>query len=97
MVEVVWTKEAEDWLKDIHGYIAQDNPSAALRTVLGSHERVGTLSQFPDIGHVYREEANGLVRVLNYGHYRIAYLRTSTLIYVLGVFHGAMEIERYFR
>lgn len=29
MGEVRWTAEAESWLREIHDYIAQDNPSAA--------------------------------------------------------------------
>ncbi len=29
MAKIVWTEEAERWLKDIHDYIAQDNPVAA--------------------------------------------------------------------
>jgi toxin ParE1/3/4 len=31
--EVRWTAEAAHWLHEIHEYIAQDNPEAALRTV----------------------------------------------------------------
>jgi plasmid stabilization system protein ParE len=33
MAELTWTTEAERWLRDIHDYIAQYNPSAAIRTV----------------------------------------------------------------
>ncbi len=29
MAELRWTKEAEQWLQDIHEYIARDNPTAA--------------------------------------------------------------------
>ena len=29
MAEVNWTDEAEEWLLDIHDFIAQDNPAAA--------------------------------------------------------------------
>jgi len=31
MAELIWTAEAERWLRDIHDYIAQDNPSADCR------------------------------------------------------------------
>ncbi|MBT9137721.1 MAG: hypothetical protein DDT31_00260 [Syntrophomonadaceae bacterium] len=30
MGEINWTEEAERWLKDIHGYIAQDSPESAV-------------------------------------------------------------------
>ena len=37
-----------------------------------------------------------LVRILLYGHYRIAYVVKDTSdISILGVFHGALDIERY--
>jgi toxin ParE1/3/4 len=35
LAELNWTREAEHWLKDIHDYIAADNPDAAGRTVNG--------------------------------------------------------------
>jgi len=35
MAEVAWTEEACRWLEDIFEYIAQDNPQAASRVVLG--------------------------------------------------------------
>lgn len=34
MGRVRWTAEAERWLREIHDYIAQDNPAAAFRTGL---------------------------------------------------------------
>lgn len=35
MAKVVWTAEAERWLRDIHDYIAEDNPPAAARVIAG--------------------------------------------------------------
>ncbi|MGH9884644.1 MAG: type II toxin-antitoxin system RelE/ParE family toxin, partial [bacterium] len=38
------------------------------------------------------------VRILLYGHYRILYLpEQDGIIYILGVFHGAMELKRHFK
>lgn len=31
MAELIWTAEAERWLRDIHDYIAQDNLAATRR------------------------------------------------------------------
>jgi plasmid stabilization system protein ParE len=33
MAKIRWTSEAEKWLKDIHDYIASDNPAAAAKAV----------------------------------------------------------------
>ena len=77
MVEINWTHEAQVLLKDIHGYIALDNPDAAQRTIEGIFARVQLLKRHPRLGHRYEAEATREVRILLYGHYRIAYLIRS--------------------
>ncbi|MCA9457749.1 MAG: type II toxin-antitoxin system RelE/ParE family toxin [Nitrospira sp.] len=96
MAEIRWTEEAHRWLHDIFDYIAADNPEAAQKVVSGIYEKAQVLKRFPEIGHKYRTETVGEIRILLYGHYRIAYLlRSSTNIDILGVFHGALNIDRY--
>ena len=95
MAEITWTEEAERWLRDIFDYIASDNPQAAARTVQGIYERAQVLASHPEIGHRYPPSARN-VRILLYGHYRIAYLvKDDGNIDILGVFHGALDITRY--
>jgi plasmid stabilization system protein ParE len=96
MAEVNWTDEAEQWLRDIHDFIAQDNPAAAARIVEGIHEKARLLVRFPQLGHRYEEVPDREVRVLLFGHYRIAYLvKGDGSVDILGVFHGALDIQRY--
>lgn len=96
MGQVRWTREAEIWLRDIHAYIAQNNPAAAQRTVERIYRKAEVLRDFPQIGYVYRPRSGEPVRILLYGHYRIAYrIKSGDDIDVLGVFHGALDIDRY--
>jgi toxin ParE1/3/4 len=96
MAEISWTAEAERWLRDIHDYIAEENPEAASRVVEGIYEKVQLLRQFPELGHRYERTPNQHIRILLYGHYRIAYLiKPDGHIDILGVFHGALDINRY--
>jgi len=100
MAEIRWSEEAQYWLRDIHDYIAADNPGAAAKVIAGiiyeKDEKAQVLRHFPEIGHKYRTEAEGDIRILLYGHYRIAYLsRSPVAIDILGVFHGALDIDRY--
>jgi len=82
--------------EDIHKYIAKDNPQAAARVVEGIYEKARILSEFPEIGYHYRKVPEGDIRVLLYGHYRIAYLfRKQDVVEILGVFHGALDMKRY--
>ncbi len=96
MAEIRWTVEAEKWLKNIYDYIAQDDPRAAAKVVEGIYGKAQLLKEYPEIGYRYRSEPEGEIRILLYGHYRIAYLLAGNeLIDILGVFHGALEIDRY--
>ena len=95
MATIAWTDEARRWLEDIFEHIAADNPEAAFRTVQGIYERAQVLATFPEIGHRYQLSQRN-VRILLYGHYRIAYLvKDDGNIDVLGVFHGSLDITRY--
>jgi toxin ParE1/3/4 len=94
--EVRWTLEAARWLHEIHDYIAQDNPEAALRTVRGIHRLAESLVSFPECGYLYQRQPERNIRVLLYGHYHIAYLvKPAGGVDILGVFHGALDIDRY--
>lgn len=96
MAEIRWTQEAATWLEDIYKYIAQDDPTAAHRVVTGIYDRAQILQDFSRLGYLYRDESDGEVRVLLYGHYRIAYLlKSGDSVEILGVFHGALDIDRY--
>lgn len=96
MAIIRWTAEAERWLKDIHEYIARDSQAAAVNVITGIYEKAQTLVQFPEMGYKYRSEPEGEIRILLYGHYRIAYLlRAKDFIDILGVFHGSLDIDRY--
>ncbi len=95
MAGLRWTTEAQTWLKDIYDYIAQDNPVAAANVANGIFEKAQLLLEFPEIGYRYESSDFGDVRILLYGHYRIAYVVNNDVIDILGVFHGALDIEKY--
>ena len=96
MAKVNWTDEARRWLQEIYDYIATDNPDAAYRTVTEIHNKAGLLGQYPEMGASYRGDRR--VRILVSGQYRIAYvIKSSTDIDVIGVFHGALDLDRILR
>ena len=97
MAQVIWTAEAELWLRDIFDYIAADNPDAAARVVGELYTAVQSLRQHPRLGQRYRHIAGREVRVLLHDAYRIGYLvrQDTGDIEILGVFHAALPIERY--
>ncbi len=96
MAEINWAAEAERWLKDIHDYIAKDNPAAAIRVINDIYAKVQLLHEFPELGYRYDRYPRRDIRIILYGHYRIAYLiKSDENIDVLGVFHGSLDIDYY--
>ena len=96
MAEIRWTDEAVHWLSEIHAHISKDSIEIANKVVDEIFEKVQILESFPKIGYKYADRDD--VRVLLYGHYRIAYfIKEKEKIDILGVFHGALDIEKYLK
>jgi plasmid stabilization system protein ParE len=96
LAEINWTHESEIWLRDIDEYIAADNPIGAAETVLKIFEKAQLLGNHPRLGYRYEAENSREIRILLCEHYRITYLiKPDGNIDILGVFHGALDIERY--
>ena len=96
MAKVVWTSEAEQWLRRIHDYIAADKPASAFRVVESLYRRAEILASFPDVGHTWTSPSGRQVRILLWSHYRIVYVQNPPdEIHIVGVFHGAMDLKRY--
>ena len=96
MAELTWTAEAERWLHDIPDFIAQNNPTDAIRTVGTLYQKAEIPREFPESGYRYWQRPDRHIRILLHDHYRIAYvIKSSGGIDILGAFHGALSIDRY--
>lgn len=96
MATVRWTGESERWLKNIFDYIAQEGyPDRAKQFVSELIRKGDSLRVFPEVGSVYLSRNNVDIRVVYYGHYRIAYHIKDDVVFILGVFHGRMLLEDY--
>ncbi|MFT3906621.1 MAG: type II toxin-antitoxin system RelE/ParE family toxin [Steroidobacteraceae bacterium] len=95
MAQIRWTLEAQRWLEDIFEFISVENPEAASRTISGIFDRAQILADHPEVGYRY-SVSNRYVRILLYGHYRITYLVSDDgNVDILGVFHSALDLNRY--
>ncbi len=96
MAEIVWTNQAVECLAAIHDHISMDSSSAADRVVASIYDRVQQLRQHPRLGQRYAAIEDREVREILFGHYRIPYLvRNESRLEILGVFHAAMDINKY--
>ncbi len=93
---IVWTDEALRCLENIHDYIKADRPVAADRVAAGIYKKVQILRTSPRLGWRFVSIKDREVRIILYGNYRIAYwIRSETHIDIIGIFHAAMDIDRY--
>ena len=55
MVNINWTDEASFWLKDIHDYIALDNPKIAKKVINEIFTKTQILTSFPKIAYLIKD------------------------------------------
>ena|SRR5689334_18787826 len=90
------TATAEDDLKEIWSYIAQDNPEAANRVIKEITRKFVTLRDHPHIGRQQDKLLLNL-RSLSVKGYIIFYQPCEDRVEILRVMHGARDIESVFR
>ena len=96
MAKIRWTDEAVFWLQEIYDYISKDGKNIANKVINEIYEKVQILEIMPKVGYKYQNRDD--VRILLYGHYRIAYfIKDEKTIDILGIFHGSLDIERYLK
>jgi len=89
-MRIQWTKGAERNLDQVEEYIAQDNPRAAVNTVLKIIKAVKLLEEQPAMGRVGRV-VDTRELVISGTPYIVPYRVKNDRIQILRVLHGAMQ------
>ena len=89
-MQIRWTKGASQNLEHIEEYIAQDNPIAAIDTVLKVIETVELLVEHPAMGRHGRVVGTRELVIAN-TPYIVPYRVKGSCIEILRVLHGAMQ------
>ncbi len=95
MGKVVWTEESVNWLERIKIYVSQNSTIASDKLIKNIINESLILEKFPNIGLLYKKLSEREVRILIYGHYKIAYWIKDEFVEILGVFHDKMIIDNY--
>jgi len=82
-------------LREIGGYIAQDNTAAALRFLELLRAKCESLGEMPGMGRE-REELGAGLRSFAAGRYVIFYREREDGIEVVRVLHGARDVDSLF-
>lgn len=94
--KIYWANIAEDDLKSIIFYIAEESPTNA-RTIFGKiKEKASSLTQFPERGRIIPELQDhgiSLYRELIVAPWRIIYRVSDKKVYVLSVLDSRQNVE----
>ena len=94
--KIEWAKVAENDLKGIIEYIADDSPANALKILKGIQQKASSLYTLPDRGRVVPElQDQGILiyRELIIPPWRIIYRISERKVYVLSVLDARQNIE----
>jgi len=95
MVQINWSIQANEDLKDMAQYISKDSRQYAKRQVRKIKDRVKILKSHLRAGKMTPEFENEKVRELVEGNYRIIYyISNEKRIDILTVHHGARALNR---
>jgi addiction module RelE/StbE family toxin len=95
LIRIKWLDLAVDDLDDIAGYISQDNPEAARRTVRRLWTAVKSLAEQPEIGRPGRVHGTREL-VVSDTPFVVPYRVVGSEIEILRVLHGARDWPKSF-
>jgi len=94
-VSTVVSPQAQEDLREVHRYIARDNPAAARREIARIKEAIKTLADGGVDGREVFLESGERVRLWLVSSYRVYYRRLGKVLQVIRVYHQARRpIER---
>ena len=88
-----WAEVASNDLESIYSYIALDSHAYASSMILRIIELVDSLPEFPFQGPVVPELDRDELRQITVKGYRVIYRVAEHTIDVLGVIHGARDLQ----
>jgi len=94
---VKWTEAALDDLDNIAAYIARDSQFYASVVVREIRDAARSISSMPLRGRMVPELGDETVREIFVRQYRLVYRIKQDSIYLVGIIHGARDLDALFR
>jgi plasmid stabilization system protein ParE len=94
-MKVKWNVRARNKLQQIVNYIAEDNPTAAIKYGNEIFSRTEKLLEFPNAGFVYQVNGQHIIRKIVIGKTKtIFYRATDNAIYILALHDNRQLLKR---
>ncbi len=95
MVQIKWTHQARQDLKEIKEFISKDSFVYAQNTIKNIRIKTEILKSFIQIGRQVPEYEDQKIRELIQGNYRIIYYAPNNkTAFILAVIHGARNLKK---
>lgn len=95
MIRLELSPEAEQDLESIGDYIAKDNPRRAMSFVRELKAQCRKITNAPK-GYRERPELGKGIRFCAYGNYVVIFYEDPSLVRIVRILHGSMDIEAEF-
>lgn len=81
-LEIVWTKAAQNQLREIFEYISIDSVQNALLVINDLTHAVGKIAEHPEKHKVdqYKKENEGTYRAFEKHHFRVSYRKENQIV-----------------
>ena len=90
---ILWTRQAQEDLREVRAFIARDAPATASAFVRRLRQSVERLRMFPCSGQIVPELGREEIRELLKGDYRIIYRVAEHRVEILTVYHSARLLD----
>jgi toxin ParE1/3/4 len=94
--QIIWTERAQEELRSITTYIAQDSIANAIAVNRKIRERISGLAVFPNAGRLVPETSARTYRQVIVFKYRVIYRVEKENVFIVAVIHGARNFRSAF-
>lgn len=96
-LEIVWTKPAQNHLKEIYDYISKESDKAAIKVINDLVIAVENVAKYPEKHKIdqYKKDNDGTYRAFEKHHFRVSYRNENEIIRILRVRHTKMNPKEH--
>lgn len=95
--KIVWTKPAQNQLKEIYKYISEESVQNAINVINDLTHAVENIVEHPEKHKIdqYKKDNDGTYRAFEKHHFRISYRNEKQIIRVLRIRHTKMNPKKH--
>jgi addiction module RelE/StbE family toxin len=95
--EIVWTKPAQNQLREIYKYISKESVQNAIKVINDLTNAVTNIVQHPEKHKIdqYKKDNDGTYRAFEKHRFRVSYRNENQIIRILRIRHTKMNPKKH--